>query len=226
MLYFVRPTVRHDTLDTVHLTLHGTASAELEETGEELNELFHQALLVFESPADTNVFFRTLRRTLQSAGRPEQSEAMSAFLEGIVSVEEASNHQQGMKLVAEGVARDFKRRKQVLADTWGVEDVVNALDLKRQSVNERWKKGKLFGFLSHGSVRFPIWQFDPEGEKGVLQGQDKVIAALAQSQLSTLNQIYWMTSRKPQFDGHTPVEALKAGRVDEVTSWALSAGVM
>ena len=212
------------TFDAVHVTLRGTASAELGETGEELNGLFHQALLTFETPSETEMFFRTLRRSLQSAMRPEQSDGVASFLKGIVSEEEASDHQQGMKFVAEGLARDFERRKQLFAETVGVKEVEELLGLKRQSVNERWKKGKCSASRENKAIRFPVWQFDSDADKGVLPGLDKVLAALRETKLSTLNQAYWLTSPKPQSEGLT-VEALKDGMVDEVAGWAYGAGV-
>jgi hypothetical protein len=194
------------------------------ETEAELEELLHDALQVM-SPSEANVFLRSVRRALKSAHQQEVTQEVNEFLDGVVDLDRLGDPGESAVLVSQGIARDFARRRAVLDDTFAAPEAADMLAISRQAVTERWKKGKLIGFLLNDTLRLPTWQFDAQRRDGVIAGLPEVLAALDRSGLSPLNRIYWMTTPHPQFGDRTPVEMLHEERVDEVTSHAAGAGV-
>jgi hypothetical protein len=101
----------------------------------------------------------------------------------------------------------------------GVEEVVKHLAISRAAVDKRRKSGSLLG-IQDGSraVRYPSWQF---AASGVLAGLPDVLGAIGVDDP-------WM---RLQFflspDGDlkaTPLEALRAGRIEEVVNAAAKYG--
>ena len=99
------------------------------------------------------------------------------------------------------------------------------IGVTRQAVNNRWKSGKLLGFIVNGNVLFPSWQFDAKAPESVVEGLDEVLLILAERDRSTLDQIFWLTSPRPEFDDASPIEALRHGKKDAVAAQARGAGV-
>lgn len=79
----------------------------------------------------------------------------------------------------------------------------------------------MLGVLDNGVWRYPIWQFDPEGPNGVVDGLPDVLKALTVSELAKAS---WLT-RTNQVLKTTPIEALKQGRKKDVITEALAVGV-
>ena len=73
-----------------------------------------------------------------------------------------------------------------------------------------------------GALRFPAWQFDPDGPDGVIADLPRVFRAL---NVSSLAKVRWLTKPNEMLSGATPLAALKAGRVADVTSLAQGVGV-
>jgi hypothetical protein len=121
----------------------------------------------------------------------------------------------------------FMRRRELLRDSLTTREVSNLLGVSRQTPHDRVEKGSLLAVLDHGTLRFPIWQFDPEGPDGVIQGLPAVVRAL---QISSLAKISWLTtphrvlSTDAASSGITPVEALKSGQIQRVIDLARSVG--
>jgi hypothetical protein len=121
----------------------------------------------------------------------------------------------------------FLRRRELLRDSLTTREVSNLLGVSRQTPHDRVEKGSLLAVLDHGTLRFPIWQFDPEGPDGVIPGLPAVVRAL---QVSSLAKISWLTTphRVLHADAAnssiTPLEALKLGQVQRVIELARSVG--
>lgn len=194
------------------------------ETQSELQELVQDALHVM-PPNEMNTFFGSVRRALKSANQTDVPASVREFLDGIVDVDEHADPTRTAELVGQGVALDFARRSAVVANTFTAPEAAKMLGISRQAVTERWKKGKLCGFVVNDALRLPTWQFDAERPNGVVAGLPGVLAALERSGLSLLNSIYWLTTQQPELDGRTPVEALREGRAEHVVSQAAGAGV-
>lgn len=121
----------------------------------------------------------------------------------------------------------FMRRRELLRDSLTTHEVSNLLGVSRQTPHDRVEKGSLLAVLDHGTLRFPIWQFDSEGPDGVIPGLPTVVRAL---QVSSLAKISWLTTPHTVLSvdvaspSITPLEARKLGQVQRVTELARSVG--
>ena len=80
----------------------------------------------------------------------------------------------------------------------------------------------LLGIKDGGLYKYPLWQFDPEGDDGVLDGLPEVLAALDVSDFTKLN---WFNKPHLAFDKQTPIEMLKQGKVEAVVTEARVVGI-
>lgn len=117
----------------------------------------------------------------------------------------------------------FVRRRELLRESFTTSEVSKLLGVSRQTPHDRVEKRSLVAVLDHGTLRFPIWQFDSEGPDGVIEGLPQVLRAL---QVSPLAQISWLTTPNsvlhggPEDSDITPVEALKSGQIQRVMELA------
>ncbi|MBZ0185105.1 MAG: hypothetical protein K8F91_02560 [Candidatus Obscuribacterales bacterium] len=116
----------------------------------------------------------------------------------------------------------FAYRKRLLESTLTASQVAVMMGVSRQTPHDRAKSGHLLGILDNNVLKFPTWQFDPNGPNGVVDGLLEVLAAL---ECSTIAKISWLTNPNEVFDGLKPIEMLKLGQKDEVLYEARAAGV-
>ncbi len=90
--------------------------------------------------------------------------------------------------------------------------IAGILGISRQMVERRRRTGKLLAVSTgrHG-YRYPVWQFD---ESGVLPGLEDVLRVLAPH--DEWMQVAFFVSRSQRLANRTPVETLKAGKLDAV----------
>ena len=91
-------------------------------------------------------------------------------------------------------------------------DVAALLGKSKQAVSADPRLLKLV--LRSGEVGYPVFQFDGRRQ---LPGVRDVIGALAPVVATPWTIASWLTSPSADLDGQTPVAALRAGRVDDVT---------
>ena len=127
-------------------------------------------------------------------------------------------------LEASALSRAFALRRALLEGALGAPQVATLLGVTRQSVHEKAKRGTLLAVLDRGSLRFPAWQFDPEGTGGLLDGLPEVLQALEHT--SPLGKASWLTGPNPYFEGHTPLETLRRGEKERVLEAAGAVGVL
>jgi hypothetical protein len=119
--------------------------------------------------------------------------------------------------------QSYQHRRQLLAETIISEEVARLLGCKsRQTPLDRVKNNTLVAVLDNGKWRYPLWQFDPEGADGVIQGLPEVLKVL---QVSNLAKVSWLTRSNPILDGLTPLDALKRGIVERVVAEARGVGI-
>jgi hypothetical protein len=118
--------------------------------------------------------------------------------------------------------RYFDYRKRLLANAIPASRVAEMLGTSRQTPHDRVKSRLLLGILDNNVLKFPEWQFDPEGPNGVVNGLLEVLGAM---KCGTFAQISWLASPNTVFDGLRPIDALKMGRIDEVVHEATAVGV-
>ncbi len=115
----------------------------------------------------------------------------------------------------------FENRRKLLESALTPTQVGKLLNVSRQTAHDRREAGTMLGVMDNSAWRYPIWQFDPEGPNGVVDGLPDVLKAL---KVSNLAKVSWLTRTNPVLES-TPVEALKQGRKKEVLTEALAVGV-
>lgn len=117
-----------------------------------------------------------------------------------------------------GLMRRFDRRRELLADALSPTEVTNLLDVARPTPRNRVAANSLLGVLDGGALRYPAWQFDPDGPDGVIAGLPDVLKALGDR--SPFSKLSWLTRMNPYLDDQTPVDALRSGEIERVVEEA------
>jgi hypothetical protein len=210
-------------LESLQVTLQGEIEGDLRRQVErELDGLVRDAFAVSTDPKELTTLLHELHQIVADARHPQVSSDAENFLQDLVRA--PIDPSRRLFLVAQGVLQDFARRNAVIEQTISTGEVGDLLNLTRQAVNDRWKARKLLGFRVNDTLRFPVWQFHARWENGVLPALHQVLTALDAAGLESLDQIYWLTSPKPEFEGSAPVELLGEGRTEPVLSHARGAG--
>lgn len=126
-----------------------------------------------------------------------------------------------LRLEIEALQRAFVCREALLRGSLTAPQVARLLGTTRQTPHDRAQSLTLLAVEDRGSLRFPYWQFDANGPNGIIIGLPAVLKAL---DISPLGKVSWLTCPNPYLDGHTPLEALKAGYVERVVDQARAVG--
>jgi hypothetical protein len=126
-----------------------------------------------------------------------------------------------LELEIESLAKAFEHRRRLLSDTVTAPKVAEILNTSRQTPHDRVKAQTLLAVMDNGALRFPLWQFLPQGPDGVLLGFPRVLKAL---QLSDFAKLSWLVRSNPYLEGLTPVVALRNGLIERVLQEAKAAG--
>lgn len=130
-------------------------------------------------------------------------------------------HEERIQLEMDSLFHYFQQRRQLLDGALTTSRVAGLLGTSRQTPHDRVKARTLLGVLDSGVLRFPAWQFDPEGPDGVVDGLPDVLRALKVSDFAKLN---WLVRPNPFLEGLTPVQALKQGHKGRVIQEATGVG--
>jgi hypothetical protein len=115
----------------------------------------------------------------------------------------------------------FEARRQLLDDALTAPQVAEVLGVSRQTPLNRVKENTLLAILDRGAYRFPAWQFDSQGEDGVLAGLPDVLEALQPQQ--PFAKLVWLRRENPALDRREPVELLRRHEVAPVIAAARAA---
>ena len=103
---------------------------------------------------------------------------------------------------------------------WSASEVAEFLNITRQAVQKRRKKGTLLAVNpGGGGYVFPIWQFD---DGGVIAGLEKVLTSFVVENPWT--KLSFFLTGDPRLGGRTPIDALRAEEVEAVRRAAASYG--
>lgn len=116
----------------------------------------------------------------------------------------------------------FEYRKSLLSTSIPATTVADMLGVARQTVHDRVRNGQLLGILDNNVLKFPEWQFDPQGPNGVVEGLSEVVASLS---CGTFAKISWLSAPNAIFAGLRPIDVLKNGRKSDVLHEAQAVGV-
>ena len=110
--------------------------------------------------------------------------------------------------------RYYQRRRELLARSITTPEVAKLIGCQAiTTVHDRRKAGTLLGLKDNGVYKFPLWQFDPEGDNGILDGLPELLSALEISDFRKLN---WLNKSLKAFEDRTPVEVLKSGNEEDI----------
>jgi hypothetical protein len=199
-----------------------TEDARHESAGKRVHEVLRRAIELLPTQD-----VEELASNLEELVREERAASpKAALLRSLTGGRTFSTHEQ-VELETASLVQYFMRRRELLRESLTTREVAKLLEVSRQTPHDRVEKGSLLAVLDHGTLRFPIWQFDAEGPDGVIEGLPKVVRAL---KVSPLAKISWLTTPKSvlstdgERSGVTPLEALKSGQGQHVIELARGVG--
>ncbi len=145
----------------------------------------------------------------------------TALAKRIAGKDFSSGHLLELQLA--NLQRYYHRRRELLASSITSTQVAELLGCQnRSTVRDRRIAQKILGIKDQGIYKYPIWQFDPEGDDGVIDGLPSVLAALDVSDFVKLN---WLCKPHLRMNGKTPLEMLKIGEITTVVTEAKAVGI-
>ena len=110
--------------------------------------------------------------------------------------------------------RYYQRRRELLARSITTPKVAKLIGCQAiTTVHDRRKAGTLLGLKDNGVYKFPLWQFDPEGDDGVIDRLPELLKTLQIFDFAKLN---WLMKPSRAFEDRTPVEVLKSGNEEDI----------
>jgi hypothetical protein len=181
--------------------------------------------------ADVNLFIALRNRLAHSDLRALRNELAHVVLDEAHSSRSREIH----PVTGEGVPSEskqallgfrsllqfFEARRELLDDALTAPKAAELLGVSRQTPLNRVKDNTLLAVLDRGAYRFPVWQFDPQGEDGVLPGLPEVLEALEPQQ--PFAKVIWLRRPNPMLAGREPVELLRDREIERVVGAAYAA---
>jgi hypothetical protein len=197
------------------------------EPGHELTPRKHNEVV-----ADVNLFIALRNRLAHSELRALRNE-----LAHVVVTNQARHSQSGETHPATGepvpseaeqallgfrsLLQFFEARRKLLENAFTAPQAAELLGVSRQTPLNRVKENTLLAVLDRGAYRFPAWQFDPQGEDGVLPGLPEVLDALEPQQ--PFAKLVWLRRPNPTLADREPVELLRDRELEPVVDAAHAA---
>jgi hypothetical protein len=183
--------------------------------------------------ADVNLFLalrsqlghndlRTLRRTLHAASDETRS-ARSREIHPATGEPAAPASEQAL-LAFRSLLQFFATRRDLLEDALTAPQAAKLLGVSRQTPLNRVRDNTLLAVLDRGAYRFPTWQFDPQGEGGVLPGFSRILDALEPQQ--PFAKLVWLRRPNPTLEGREPLDLLRDRELEPVLDAARAAAVL
>ena len=117
--------------------------------------------------------------------------------------------------------RYFNKRKELVQNSLTDVEIASLLGTTPQNIHERINNKSLLAVKDNGVWKFPLWQFDPSGADGVMDGLPEILKVLEGSEFTKLN---WLNAPNPYLNRLTPVEALQRGQKAKVLTEAIALG--
>jgi excisionase family DNA binding protein len=108
---------------------------------------------------------------------------------------------------------DFVARRAVLDNSLTRAEVANLLGVSNQAVLERLETGDLIGLKKGREWRIPMWQINPDAERGFLPGLAQLRRVFPGGLVSLTR---WATTPNVELGDKTPADVLASGHVDDV----------
>jgi len=183
-----------------------------------LTSTVHLLQHVFEQATsdDLQAASRVLSRIGPVSGGPDQASLVRRLTGGRVY-----SPLEQVALETSNLQRLFDSRRTLFGGAVSASEAARLLGVSRRTVYEWARKGTLLAVEDGDARRFPDWQFDPGGPKGIVAGLPDVLRALPVSPYAIA---LWLTRPSPTFEGRTPLETLKAGEQERVLGAAAAVG--
>lgn len=115
----------------------------------------------------------------------------------------------------------FETRHNLLEGALTASQAAELLGVSRQTPLNRIRDNTLLAVLDRGAYRFPVWQFDSQGEDGVLPGLPDVLDALEPQQ--PFAKLVWLRRPNPTLEGREPLDLLRDRELEPVMDAAHAA---
>jgi hypothetical protein len=125
----------------------------------------------------------------------------------------APNERQLQAAALQTLRQQYQARHAVLSNSITRRETARLLGTSEQAVTDRLEAHDLVGLKQGREWRLPVWQFDPDAERGYLPGLAQLRAVFPGGPVSLTE---WVTTPAADLDGVSPAEALAAGKVDDV----------
>ena len=133
------------------------------------------------------------------------------------------SEEEAKELKLLNLMNSFTQRAKLLENTISSTEVAKLLSCSsRQTPLDRVKNQTLIAVKDNGQWKYPLWQFDPEGEDGIVNGLPETIQTL---QVSNLAKVSWLTRPNARFNNLTPLQMLKNGKTKQVLDEAVGVGL-
>jgi hypothetical protein len=119
--------------------------------------------------------------------------------------------------LADARARAAEERAKLIAAAGAFLDtktVADRLHITPQAIHKQFKQGKLLAVLRGNVLGFPACQFDDEGAPA--PGLPEVLRLLKRRSFGPWTQLRFLAGGNTRLRNQTPLEALRAGHLDEV----------
>lgn len=165
---------------------------------------------------------KLLTEKLQNiAKQPDSNAQEQSIADKIVGKTYSAEERKELELI--NLINSFSQREKLLENTINTPKVAELLACRsRQTPLDRLKNQTLIAVKDNGQWKYPLWQFDSEGDNGVIQGLPETLQAL---QVSNLAKVSWLTRSNPVFNHLTPIEMLKQGKFEAVLNEAKGVGL-
>jgi nucleoid DNA-binding protein len=200
------------------------------EKGAEVQALRAEAEGILEGTRHEPLRSAFATRALRGIRRLAEDGALEAIAEAVAAptdteaVVKALEQPDSLRALAEADpllparVRGLRERERLLSlegGTWDAQTAARHLHLTRQGINRRRRLGTLLGIgVGRRGYLYPAWQF---ARVGTLTGIEQVFAALAEH--DPWMRAVFMLSASDRLDAR-PLDALRAGRLDEVVAAA------
>lgn len=169
----------------------------------------------------TQAVMRSLKATIDAAERKDL-EQLSFVFEPKRSEPESNDDTEPLWLLElENLKLLNQRRQDLLKDSLTSTQVADLMGWQHhKTASDRLKANTLIGVKDRGVYKFPLWQFDPEGEDGIVDGLPELLSRL---NVSNFRKINWLSKPMAAFDDLTPIEVLKKGDRNDVDDLLIEA---
>lgn len=169
----------------------------------------------------TQAVMRSLKATIDAAERKDL-EQLSFVFENDANKPESSDDTEPLWLLElENLKLLNQRRQDLLKDSLTSTQVADLMGWQHhKTASDRLKANTLIGVKDRGVYKFPLWQFDPEGEDGIVDGLPELLSRL---NISNFRKINWLNQPMAAFDDLTPIEVLRKGNPEDVADLLIEA---